>query len=320
MKPDLLLHIGAPKTGSTAIQASLHSARDILADAGACYPGMERNHRFVVSAFMRNPDAFDYNRHANRRGEDTRRHNAECLAALEADIASRDWTRVILSAEHLVLLNPPEIAALRDYADQHFASVTVLLYVRDPIRQSLSQIQEQVKNGAARLEDCLADPPTSGYRALIRRWQTVFGEERLVVRPYTGDLPDRPDIVGDFLQQAGLADLADQVETVRSNVSMSGAGLLLADAFSEVAPKFKRNRLVQRRLATLPGPRFRFSAETLDRVRSKTQAEREFLEETLGLVFQEEPSVSAEPPEPGSYFTEENIRLLGHLLHDLTKG
>ncbi|MCA0873470.1 hypothetical protein LCL97_21780 [Seohaeicola saemankumensis] len=316
MKPDCLLHIGVPKTGSTSIQVSLKQGSGILAEAGVLYPALERNHRFLVSAFMTDPDSFDYNRMAGRSGAATVTHNTEMLAELETEIAAAAPRLVILSAEHSVLLGADEVTALKSWLEARFAAIRILVYVRDPVQQALSMIQEQVKNGAARLADCLADPPTSHYKSLIDRWSGVFGHDAVSVCAYTGDLPGKPDIVGDFLSRAGLGDLVEQIPSIRQNDSLSGAGLLLADALSEFAPKFSRNRLLQRKLPQVEGPKYVFPGETLDRIVEKTKTMRDYLETAHGLRFADI-DTSIPPPAPETYFRPETIRSLALLFDDL---
>ncbi|MBW8752017.1 MAG: hypothetical protein JF565_11410, partial [Propionibacteriales bacterium] len=48
----LLLHIGPPKTGSTAIQQTLHESRDALAGHGVLYPGTRRRARSASAAVL----------------------------------------------------------------------------------------------------------------------------------------------------------------------------------------------------------------------------------------------------------------------------
>ncbi|MCW2746978.1 MAG: hypothetical protein JWP10_120, partial [Nocardioidaceae bacterium] len=47
-----LLHIGLPKTGTTALQAAASASRPLLLDHGVRYPGKNYNHRFESSGLL----------------------------------------------------------------------------------------------------------------------------------------------------------------------------------------------------------------------------------------------------------------------------
>jgi|GEM_PF-4047203 len=57
MKDDILIHLGLPKTATTAIQRTLHAGREQLAAVGLHYPKplshSEPKHQFLVSGLMR---------------------------------------------------------------------------------------------------------------------------------------------------------------------------------------------------------------------------------------------------------------------------
>lgn len=58
-----LLHIGPPKTGTSSLQEAAHAARGALYEHGVHYPGVRKNHRRAIGAFLDHPDP-----HAGRFG------------------------------------------------------------------------------------------------------------------------------------------------------------------------------------------------------------------------------------------------------------
>ena len=60
------VHLGMPKTGTTAVQTALSQSKDKLAAVGLIYPGQEIDHVLLVPEFHQEGQSHYY---YNRRGE-----------------------------------------------------------------------------------------------------------------------------------------------------------------------------------------------------------------------------------------------------------
>lgn len=74
------LHIGPPKTGTTSLQRTLLKNAAVLERSSVIFPTQAPNHKFVVSAFMQNPAAFDFNKLRKLNAEAIEREREEALA------------------------------------------------------------------------------------------------------------------------------------------------------------------------------------------------------------------------------------------------
>lgn len=181
----VLLHIGPFKTGTTAIQASLASARPALARHDTTYPGPQGQHaRAAMSALGR---TFGW---AGRGGQRAPKGDWHRLVR-EVRAASG---RVVISSEYFCLARPRGIE--RVCQDLGLARVHVVITLR-PLGLLLpSSWQQYVRSGRAfHYEDwlraVLADPPDKSmtpsfwvrndHADLARRWAAVVGPENVTV-------------------------------------------------------------------------------------------------------------------------------------------
>ena len=195
-----VLHIGAPKTGSTALQAFLTANRDALMRHGCCYPEVS------LRGFGHHDLAFlvggGYPHWAT-----TQERTLESLQCEFADSFKRA-PKAVLSSENFYLQPAPE-ATLRllTKAGVPSSAITVVVYIRRQDEAHLAWYNQAVKaqGYAGSLEDSIGE--TLGlwdYDRQLQPWADTFGAERLVVRIF--DLPSLKtgDIRHDFLEILGL--------------------------------------------------------------------------------------------------------------------
>lgn len=203
----LILHIGAHKTGTTALQQSLKVNRARLAAQGAAYvssPEAAQLHHYLGFAVRGGlvPDGFIA-------------FDAEVLAER---LAEADQDLVIASSENFsFFFQRSAIAALERALRPRFDDIRVVCYLRRQDRHAVSHHQEGAKpnrqaEGQLWGHALTALPTVSPNHALYldydRRlglWADVFGADKLDLRVYDRALLTDGDIVADFLALLGLA-------------------------------------------------------------------------------------------------------------------
>jgi hypothetical protein len=141
--PEVYVHLGLPKTGTTYLQRVLARNRKALARQGVVYPGRRVDHFFAAQ------DVLGRQFHGH---PDARTHGAWDAAVAQA---RRATTSSIIS--HEILATARESAIDRVVSDLSPLPVRVIATVRDLPRQLLAVWQEDVKNGSSeRLSDFLA--------------------------------------------------------------------------------------------------------------------------------------------------------------------
>jgi hypothetical protein len=195
-----ILHIGMPKTGSTALQGALAASRDRLAARGALYPTNPpgcpfENHRLLVLGFTRFADLPRHIRkHALYDASNLGTHYAAFLAHLRAEVDAARPERLVLSSETLFRRLGPAARRSLGAAVAGFGETRVAVYLRRPSSYYLSALQQKLKSAHR-----VIPPRVQSPVAVLESYAAVFGAGSVRARVYDRSLLARGDIVADFL-------------------------------------------------------------------------------------------------------------------------
>ncbi|WP_271912223.1 hypothetical protein [Vreelandella alkaliphila] len=233
-KPEVVLHIGMNKTGTTALQSYLMRSSDLLARQGVLYPrtGLIGAAHYGISATLgfcnsSAPKEWITSLKKIRRG-------------LESEITSHT-KQVIFSSEDF-LLNKP-FNKLKEFLEGY--PVKIVVYLRRHDYWWLSGYAQAVKmkylppwqrgpygfiNFQRKKNVRYGD-----YRHLVDRWAEAFGHENIIVRPYEQE-QNLPSLACDFLTAVGHKALLKHLPVMehRDNVSLPARTIQLLDIFQRV--------------------------------------------------------------------------------------
>ena len=218
MKPPCLLHIGCPKTGTTAIQRFMAQNRAALLRAGILYPVSlalpNRESHSALTAYSLDDAAESDVKQRWQLTDSTsiRNFRGALRAALGAEMARHgEGTRlVICSNEHLAasLQSPDDFARLKEFLHTEFSSVRVVVYLRRQDRQRVSAYSTYLRGGGTSRDILGNGRPYEDakdgfldYYSLLQAWSAAFGRGALSIRVYE-DCKDR--LIENFLETLGL--------------------------------------------------------------------------------------------------------------------
>jgi hypothetical protein len=221
----VILHIGMPKSGTTAIQDTLFANRKMLKSNGILYPAggnLPKKHNILVLGVARYEKLPRLFRQVYRTKPERMLPDFEgVVSAIASAARGRRIHTVILSSE--MLFRPLSQAqaevlnrALRGFADR----IDVIAYIRHPAAYYVSMVQQTIKASAM-----IQAPVGVNYRAALESYASIA--DSLTVAPYDRSALRGGDITRDLLhrmlpEQDALAErLVSQV----SNETLSVEGM-----------------------------------------------------------------------------------------------
>lgn len=192
MKPELLIHIGHGKTGSTAIQKCLRAAAPDLEANGIYFPDPAKhdNHQDIFVHLTGSP------KYAPPKGQSEEQRRAYCEAQWDialAHITATQPKRVILSCENQFRpFSKEAFERMNGLLAPHFSKIDVVAYLRSPSSYFLSAVQQDLKK---RPEFDL--PSASRYRDTLEPWRDM-GPGPLTAHLFVRDALYNGNVVDDF--------------------------------------------------------------------------------------------------------------------------
>ena len=238
----IIVHVGMDQCGASRIQDTLANKRDQLSSKGILYPTAagRTNHTRLYMA-VSDPENVDVLRH-NRGTADPEAQatfREKLSQNLESEIDKHAPETLILSASQLCWLSSPsELKRLQDLLTPFSDDITIVAHVDDQARVMARVFADQVTEGRRApltrevemvgpnwAENALALRPDNNpdlmdfaeiqapphwldYKDFILRWGAVFGEDKVVLRPYDEEL----------FAEAGLINEIRTTFDIRQNI------------------------------------------------------------------------------------------------------
>lgn len=208
----IVVHFGSPKTGSTAIQTSLHESRQHLEEMGFLYPSIAG--RIDHTALL-----------PKKTGEASHKwdFNADAWAEF-TDTAKRSKPQTLILSSEYIYNRPGMRRALTGRLRRLSSDITYIGYIRPPKPRYLSGLQQWIKFTSAIISPAKPLP----YREKVAQFLRV-PVAKLQLRAFERCKLNRGNVVFDFLTAAaGMpAEMAEHIPTLSANESVSAEGMVL---------------------------------------------------------------------------------------------
>ncbi len=210
----LYLHIGTPKTGTSAIQSALYSNMEFLEEQSIIYPDLGfrydgvsdgRNGHFLIS-------------------KDNLEGNAYDLAMQRIAELSKKYQKIVLSEENLWRTTECLEQFAKDLKLQGI-QMKILVYFRRQDLYLQSQYAQHVKIYMRKTFEEYAETQKLqlDYYHYIQFFVNLVGKENLIVRVYERQQFLNQDLLSDFCAQVGIRGREHLVEEEKNpNESLGG--------------------------------------------------------------------------------------------------
>ncbi len=254
MKPNLVLHIGTEKTGTTSIQAFLVANRTALLKSGVYSPlsiAWKGNSRSLVAAIQdidKWGDDF-FEEHSIDTPEKRSEFSLSLLSKFRNELSELDASMhtVVISCEHFHsrISHHTELTRLKALFDEVFEKVTIVCYLREQAAFSESAYSAAIKAGYKEGLEAI-DPHVMvknsyyNYQLLLEPWIQIFGIDSLNVREFSKSRFRSQGLLQDF---AGIFSRECSNELnfsiPKENESLSIIGQQLGRILNARIPRYK---------------------------------------------------------------------------------
>jgi hypothetical protein len=228
LKPNLILHVGMDKTGTSSIQFALQESHNDLA----------KKHQVLVprsglwTDFSHHPFAFA----ALGMNGFTPADLEGLFRGLEKEIVAQAPKTVLISSECLFKL--PTHPAITDFwarLQRIFAQIRVVIYVRRQDKWIESRYRHSVISGNELRIEKLSGQNYANYLTFIDLWGDLAGTANVTVRPYEAAQFPGGDIAADFEALIGLpAGALPKLRDAHHNATFPAKAVLLRAAFNHL--------------------------------------------------------------------------------------
>ena len=319
----VVLHFGADKTGSTAIQKAFDLTRQPLLESGVLAYPPGQWHAQLGSFFCDDPLRYIYNAQVGITDIDSiRASDNRYFQELERWLHNAPTCEsVLFSYEGFVDLDELALKKLKTYSERLADSVSVLLYVRPPLAYAVSAMSQRIKQGI--LAWPVGNPPISHYETFLRKITAVFDQENTHVRNFTPGSLKNGDVVEDFCEVLGIpAKLVEKIQAnaVVANESLSWPALrfgeILKNAFAVKDLVFSEGEFYDKfgqYLVAIPGNKIQLTTVQIDALLIASKPHSDYLKQHFEIVFNEDVQKSLHPQNDESAGQEELMQAFGRI-------
>lgn len=249
----LYLHIGTPKTGTSALQYFCAGNRKILEEKGVYYP--DPGFRFPDIGKHRNAHFLSYKEYINKKEklrdrEAEEKIKEEGIQKLEEAFQTHDT--ILLSDEHIwneKEMTAETLPALQQRFEEQGVQIKIIVYLRRQDQVIQSFWAQKVKESSTITFDSYMKKEKYNhfrldYAVRIQEFAEIVGIDNMVIRCYEKQqyLGEQKTIMSDFLHIFGL-EITEEYKNSEKvyNISLEGAYLEIKRLFNSL-PQFKQQK------------------------------------------------------------------------------
>lgn len=247
-----ILHIGLEKTGTTSVQFLLRQNRDQLLKSSVLISkgsSSGNNFHLAIASYAQFRQDGLTRQLGLTSANKLQAFSNSAFQSLAAEIQIESPEKLILSSEHFQsrLLSVEDIRLLKSKLEgAGCENISVLVYLRDPLKIATSHHGMAIKKGIHVTEDFYRPqhPRIShiiDHKKTLGNWAEVFGAENLDVRLYPEDRSSEV-LIEDFLEAVGIEK--SQLDLSKQEVRNVNLSALALETLNDLNSRSNRVRLL----------------------------------------------------------------------------
>ncbi|MFM7167386.1 MAG: hypothetical protein ACKO3T_19260 [Planctomycetaceae bacterium] len=293
MAGDLILHVGMPRTGTSAIQESLYYG---LNNPETLYFSFDETKASATLNALFSADPSDDPRlrllgWSPEKFADFQR-TAEQKLWHALSVATSTHSSLYLSAENCWVMQQSELAAMKRFIEAARLPIRVVAYIRPRHDWLESRFQDYISRGGRNFRVAPLRMDVLNYAERIQTLEQVFGKAWVELFPYAPHLFPDKCVVMHFRRTRELDLPADAIR--RTPASLSLPALRLLYAYRQHVPQRRgsksavmQNQLLLKQLSALSGPQLRLHPELVAPILDPLQDQLAVVSDRTGVDFPE---------------------------------
>lgn len=319
--PEIIVHVGMHKTGTTSIQRTLDKN---LNDPGFIYVKLSNpNHsRQIFTLF----EAKNHPSINEIRNQEVEKANRQTQNQLIENFQAHRNKKYIISGESIRTMSPSALQNFKSFLEQYFYKITIIAYIRSPKAYMESALQQIIKDGTDHFDIHRTYPNYQKFKQFF----DIFGEENVQLWKFDPKNFCNNDVVLDFCQRLSIQ--IDPKNIIHDNESISKEALSLLYIYRKFGSGYgktltaaqENHRLIQV-LSQIKGHKVQFGPRLIKPILHKHRKDIAWMESILGESLAENIALSKNNIREEKDLlsvSDENIHKLKRLINkdDLTKN
>ena len=222
----LTLHIGMPKTGTSAIQRYLFVNREKFSDKGLYIPETATKKASLTSAHHKLAQSL-YQKDADLKVWDT----------LVREIEQIKVQRILVSSE--AFFNCSSLGKLNYIREIFPGKISGIIYIRRPDIFIHALYMQYIRGEVSTVpfNDFIQRHTPDKFKLRIELWKKFLGDDNLIIRPYEKQQWVNNDIMDDFLEHINFE--IDSLETPETNPCWVSLNPICVEILRYINEKYK---------------------------------------------------------------------------------
>ncbi len=291
------IHVGMPKTGTSAIQTMLAERSDDLRAIGLLHPDTPDFNRPALMALFPRGDKRHFFLQRRKISDQAAQAMADDLwSQIEAAAGQYD---VVLSSEFLFNIGKRARDLVAAFDAVGF-DVVFVCYLRHPVNAAVSSAQQSIKMRLRSLDEACRNPRWHPARPTLEPLLAAVGRDRVLVADFDaardlGAAQHFLDLIGFGSGPRGI-----RAAKLKTNESLTMDGVLYADWHSRESKKRGKPPFRRRLIFELGGSGFTLPEAALQQIREASVDEVAWVERTFGITLDEQVSQAVFRNEPSA--------------------